>query len=82
MALGVLVRDGLRCATTSACLVHSWANRGEGGGKVVEGPYERYTRMPNEDGEEFHPPLVLLEGHDEGGALLDLLRIFLVASEI
>ena len=82
MAHGVEVRDGLRCALASVCVVHSWANRGEGGDEVVECPCERRTRVSDGDGDKLNPPLVVFEGRDEGGVLLGLLRVFLVASEV
>ena len=82
MALGVGVRDVLRCALASVGVVYSWANRGEYGSKVVEGPCERCTRVSDVDGDEFHSSPILLEGRDEGGVFLGLLRVFLVASEV
>ena len=82
MAPDVGVRDGLRCAPVGDGVVHSWANRGEGGGEVVEGPCERCTRVSDGDGDEFHTPPVLLESRDKGGVLLGLLRVFLVAYEV
>jgi hypothetical protein len=59
-------------------------NYGEGGGEVVGGPCERCTRVSDRDGDgdEFHPPPLLLEGRYEGGVILGLLRVFLVASEV
>jgi len=83
VAHGVGVRvDGQRCALASASVVHSWANRGECGGEVVEGPCERCTRVSDGDGDEFHPSQMLLEGHDKRGVIIGLLRVFLVASEV
>ena len=82
MAPSVKVRVGQRCALACAGVVHSWANRGEFGSEVVEGSCERCTRLSDGNGDEFHPPLVLLEGRDEGVVLLDLLRVFLDASEV
>ena len=82
MALGVGVRDGHRCARVGAGVVHSWASHGECGGEVVEGPCERCTRVSDGDGDEFHPSQILLEGRGEGGVLLGILRVFLVASEV
>ncbi len=38
--------------------------------------------MPDGDGHEFHSPPVFLEGRDKGVVLLDLLRVFLVSSEV
>ncbi len=70
MALGVGVRDGLWCIPISDGLVRSWADRGEGGSEVVEGPCERRVRMADGDGDKFHPPPVLFaEGCDEGRVL-------------
>ena len=82
MAHGVGVRDGLCYAPIGAGLVRSWVNRRECGGKVVEGPCELCTRVPNGDGDVIHPPLVFLKGLNEGGVLLGLLCALLVASEI
>lgn len=82
MALGVGVRDGLRYALVGGGVVHSRAGRGECGGEVVEGPCERCTRVADGDDDEFHPSPILLEGRDEGGVLLVILRVFLVASEV
>ena len=72
----------MRCALAGAGVVHSWANRGEDGDEVVEGSCERCTRVSDEDGDEFHPHPILLEGQDEGGVLIGLFRMFLVASEV
>jgi len=63
-------------------VVHSWAGRGECGGEVVEGPCERCTRVADGDDDEFHPSPILLEGRDEGGVLLVIIRVFIVASEV
>ena len=82
MAPGVGVRVGQRCALVGVGVVHSWANRGECGGAVVGGPCKRCTRVSDEDGDEFQPSPMLLEGRDEGGGLLGLLRVFLVVSEV
>jgi hypothetical protein len=60
----------------------SWADRGEGGGEVVEGPCESRARVTGGDGDKFHHPPDLLEGRDEGGLFLGLLRVFLFASEV
>ena len=49
---------------------------------MVEIPYKRCTCVSDGDSDEFHLPPLLLEGRDEGGYLLGLLRVFLVASEI
>ena len=75
-------REGLRCAPASACVVHSWANRGESGCEVVEGPCERCTRVSDGNGDEFRPLPVLLEVRDERGVLLGLLHVFIVVSEV
>ena len=82
MAASVGVRDGLRCALASAGMVHSWAIRGECGGDVVKGLCEHCTRVSDGDCDESHPPPILLESRDEGGVLLVLLRVFLVAFEV
>ena len=63
-------------------LVLSWADHGKGGSEVVEGFCESRSRVADGDGDKFYPPTVLLEGRDEGGVLLGLLRLFLVASEV
>ncbi len=68
------------CALIGAGLVRSWSNCGECGGEVVEGPCECCTRVPYGDGDELHPPLLSLEGRNEGGVLLGLFRVFLAAS--
>jgi hypothetical protein len=81
VAPSVAVRDGMLCTLAGACLVRTCANRGEGG-EVVEGPCKCGARVPDGDGHEFHSLPVLLEGRDEGVALIDLLRVFLVASEV
>ena len=60
----------------------SWADRGEGGDELVEGLCESHARAADGDGDKFYPPPIILEGRDEGGVLLDLLRVFLVASEV
>ena len=57
-------------------MAHSWADRGECGGEVVYGPCERCTRVSDGDGDEFHPSPILVEGRDEWGVLLGLLRDF------
>ena len=82
VTFGVRVCDGLRCALADASGVHSWANRGEGDGEVVEGLCKRCTRVSNGNGDEVHLQPILLEGHDEREVLLGLLRVFLVASEV
>ena len=82
MALGVGVHDGLWCAPARAGLVHSWANCGEGNGEVVDGPCKRCTRVSDLDGDKFPPRPIFPVGRDEGGVLLGLLCVFLVASEI
>ena len=38
--------------------------------------------MSDGDGDKFHPPPVLCEGRGEGGVLLSLIGMFLVASEV
>jgi len=63
-------------------VVHSWANRGECGGEVVEGPCERCTRVSDGDGDELYLLPVLIKSRDEKEVLLGLLRVFLVASEV
>ena len=60
----------------------SWADRGEGGGEVVEGLCKRRARVVDGDGDKLHPSPTLLEGRDEGGVFLSLLRVFVVASEV
>ena len=70
------------CAPARAGLLRSWANRGECDGEVVEGPCDRCIRVPDGDGDKVHSPLVFLEGRIEGGVLLGLLCVFLVASEV
>ena len=82
MAPCVGVRGGPRYAPDGVGMVHSWANRGKDGGEIVKGPCEHCTRVSDGNGDKFHPPHVLLEGCDEGGVVLGLLRVFLVASEI
>ena len=82
MAPGVGVHVGQRCALVGAGVVRSWANRGECGVEVVEGPCERFTRVSDGDGDELYPSPMLLEGRDEGGVLFGLLRVFLVESEV
>ena len=82
MALGVGVRVGLRGARAGASMVHSWADHGECGCEVVEGPCERCTRVSNGDGDEFYSSPMLLDGRDKKGVFLGLLRVFLVASEV
>jgi len=82
VALGVGIRVGQRSALVGAGVVHSWANRGECGGEVVEGPCGHCPRVSDEDGDEIHPSPLLLWGRDEEGLLLGLLRVFLVASEV
>ena len=82
MALGVGVRVGLRRALNGAGVVYSWADRGECGYEVVKGPCKRCTLVSDWNGDKFHPSPILPEGRDEGGVLLGLLRVFLVASEV
>ena len=72
----------MQCVGVGAGVVLSWTDCGKCGGEVVEGPCERCTRVFDWDSDEFHPSTILLEGRDEGGVLLDLLRVFLVASEV
>ncbi len=60
------VRDGLRCSPAGAGVARWWANRGQCGGEVVEGPCERCTRVSDGDCDEFYTPPILLEGRDEG----------------
>jgi len=79
MDFSVGVHVGLRCTLAGASVVRSWANRGKCGGEVIEGPCERCTRVSNGDGDEFHSSPVLLEGDNEGGVLLGILRVFLVS---
>ena len=55
MAHVVVVREWLLGAVVGDSVVHSWANRGECGGEVVEGPCEHFTRVSDGDGDEFHP---------------------------
>ena len=33
---------------------------------MVEGPCKRCTRVTDGDGDEFHPPPILMEGRNEG----------------
>ncbi len=82
VARDVGVSGGLRCALAGVGVVNSWADCGEGGNEVVEGPCERCTRVYDADNDRFHPTPVFLEGRDEEGVLLGLLRVFLVASEV
>ena len=49
---------------------------------MIEGPCERFTRVPDRDGDEIHSPPVFLEGRNEGRVLLGLLCVLLVASEV
>ena len=50
---------------------------------MVEVPCERWTRVSDGDDDEFHPsPILLDEVRDEGGVLLGLIRVFIVASEV
>ncbi len=49
---------------------------------MAEGPCECGARVPDGDGDEFHPPLVFLEGRNEGGVLLGLLCVFIVVPEV
>ena len=63
-------------------IVVSWADRRECGDEVFEGPCERRTRVSDVADDKLHPPPMLSEGHEEGGILIGLLRVFLVASEI
>jgi hypothetical protein len=65
VAPGVGVRVGQRCALAGVGVVHSWANLGDCGGEVVEGPCEPCTRVSDGDGDKFHPSPMLLEGRDK-----------------
>ena len=38
--------------------------------------------MSDRDGDKYHPPPIMLEGRDEGGVLLGLLHVILVASDV
>ena len=49
---------------------------------MVEGPCVSHARVADGDGDKLHPPPDLLEDHDEGGVFIDILRVFLVASEV
>ncbi len=80
VAPSVGVHCGLYFALTIVDLVRSWSNRGECGGEVVEGLCECCTRVPDGNGDEFHPPPMSSEGRNEGGVLIGLLRVFLLAS--
>jgi len=77
VAHSVEVSDGLRCAPASDGVVRSWANRGECGGKVVEGLCERCTRVSDGDGDEYYPPPLLLDERNEGGVLFGFSTCFL-----
>ncbi len=82
VAHGVGVRVVQRCALDGIGVVHSWADRGEYGGEVVEGSCECCTRVSDGNGDEFDPFPILLKGLDEGEVLLGILRVFLDASEV
>ena len=41
-----------------------------------------FIRVPDGDGDELNPPPVFLEDRNEGGVLLGLLCVLLVASEV
>ena len=82
MTHGVGFRDGLWCALVGVGLVRSWANRGECGGEVVEGPCARCARVTDGDGDEFNPPPIFVEGHNEGDVIFSLLCALLVASDV
>ena len=72
----------MRCGLDGVGVVHSWADSGECGGEVLEGPCERCTRVSDGVGDEYHPSSILLEGRDERGVLLSLLRVLLVVSDV
>ncbi len=49
---------------------------------MVEGHCKCGARVSDGDSDEFRPTPVFLEGRNEGGVLLCLLYVFLVASEV
>ncbi len=60
-----------------------WADRGEGGGEVVECRCERDTCVSDWEGDELHDSSpMFLEGRDEGGVVLGLLHNLEVEAEI
>ena len=57
---------GIDVALVGSCLLHVWADGGEGGGEVVEGRRERSACVFGKEGDKLHPSPVFLEGRDEG----------------
>ncbi len=82
MAPGIGVNGGLGGARVGSDLVRGWAGGGEGSGKVDEVSCKCRVRVADGDRDEFHSPLVFLEGRNEGGVFLGLLIMSLVASKV
>ena len=77
-----MVRLGTEDALDGSCLLHLGADGGESSGEVIKGRCECSACVSDREGTELQPSSIFLEGRDEGGAFLGLLRECDVAAEV